>query len=236
MKVDFFSPIVSRTAAQKEAEKVCRIITSEFPSMSSTIITEFPAVKTDRKYYNFAQEIRRRIEKLVRDPAHRSFRTSGHDELDFYTTFVDAIKKYRVGNCGDRSKLCTLIANMNGIPAQKAEMFTINKGGLLGDPIDHAIQIVPINGQKVEFGPLSKMKNLLIIDPWLGFADFAPKYEQKIKADFHRFFGLADDASVALNPHCYSEPKVTERVANYFREHFPQLIISKEKPLITHKK
>ena len=235
MKVDFFSPIISRTAARNEAEKVCRLITSEFPSLSSTKITEFPAVKTNRKYYNFAQEIRKRIENLVRDPAHRTFSQKGHDELDFYTTLVEAIKTQRVGNCGDMSKLATLIANMNGIPSRKAEMFTAVKG-IMGEPIDHAIQILPIKGQKVEWGPLSKMKDLLIIDPWLGFADFAPKYEQKIKADYHRFFGLSKDTSVYLNPYCYKEPNITEKVINYFREHFPQLIINKDQPLITHKK
>ena len=122
------------------------------------------------------------------------------------------------------SKLCTLIANLNNIPSKKAEMFTSIKGRM-GTYIDHAIQILPINGQKVGLEPLSKMKDLLIIDPWLGFADFAPKYEQKILADFHKFFGLSDNTNIYLNPYVNSEPKITEKVIKYFKEHFPQFII-----------
>lgn len=224
MKVDFLSPIISRTAAKKEAEKVCRILTSEFPAISSTKIYEFTATKTDRKYFDFTREITKRIENLVRTPAWKNLYKPGHNELDFYQTLVEAIKKYRIGNCGDMSKLYKLIAQINGIPSRKAEMFT-SINGVMGSPIDHAIQIIPINGQKIEFGPLSKMKDLLIADPWLGFVDFAPKYEQKILADYHKFFGLKDKSKVYLNPSSAGEPTITENVINYFREHFPQLII-----------
>ncbi len=235
MKVDFLRPIISRTAARNEAEKVCRILTSEFPSISPTKVVEFNAVQTDKRFINFFKEIQKRLEDIVREPAWQNSRKPGHDELDFYTTLVDGIKQHKLANCGDMSKLYSLIAKINGIPSQKAEMFTCIKG-IMGKPIDHAIQIIPINGQKVEFGPLSKMKNLLIVDPWLGFADFAPKYEQKIIADFHRFFGLPDKTSVYLNPYCFGEPKINEKIINYFREHFPQFVISNDKPLITPKK
>lgn len=224
MKVDFFNPIVPRKAARNEAEKICRIITSEFPSISSTKICEFPAAKTTPKYANFAKLIFSRIKTLVRNPSWENFHQQGNDEVDFYTTLVNAIKQHRIGNCGDMSKLCTLIANINNIPAKKAEMFT-TRNGVLGTAVDHAIQIVPINGQKVEWAPLSKMKNLLIIDPWLGFADFAPKYEQKIKTGYDKFFGLTEDTSLYLNPNSGSEPKITQKVVNYFQENFPQFII-----------
>ena len=225
MKVDFLSPIISRTVAKKEAEKVCRILTSEFPAISSTKISEFTAAKTNPTYLNFANEITKRIEDFVRTPSWKKLSNCGNGELDFYQTFVEAIKKYRIGNCSDMSKLYSLIARINGIPSRKAEMFT-SINGAMGSPIDHAIQIIPINRQKIEFGPLSKMKDLLIADPWLGFVDFAPKYEQKIIADYFKFFGLKEDkTSVYLNPFCFHEPKINEKVINYFREHFPQLIL-----------
>ena len=66
MKVNFLRPIISRTAARNEAEKVCRIITSEFSAISSTKISEFTAAKTDRRYFDFAKEITKRLETLVR--------------------------------------------------------------------------------------------------------------------------------------------------------------------------
>ena len=225
MKVNFLRPIISRTAARNEAEKVCRIITSEFSAISSKKFSEFTAAKTVRRYFDFAKEITKRLETLVRNPSWNNMRRPGNDELDFYKTLVEAVKKHRIANCGDMSKLCSLIANINGIPTQKAQMFT-SINGAMGSFIDHAIQIIPINGQKVSMTQLSKMKDLLIIDPWLGFADFAPKYERKIIADYFKFFGLKENkTSVYLNPHCFGEPKISEKVINYFRENFPQFII-----------
>ncbi|MDE6138622.1 MAG: hypothetical protein K2F57_04050, partial [Candidatus Gastranaerophilales bacterium] len=193
----------------------------------STKISEFTAAKTDKRYFDFAQEIRKRIEDLVRNPSWNNLKKSQNPELDFYKTLVEAVKKHRIANCGDMSKLCSLIANINGIPTQKAQMFT-SINGAMGSFIDHAIQILPINGQKIEIGPLSKMKNMLIIDPWLGFADFAPKYERKIISDYYKFFGLKEDkTSIYLNPHCFREPEINEKIINYFRKHFPQFIINK---------
>lgn len=225
MKVDFLRPIISRTAARNEAEKVCRLLTSEFSAISSTKISEFTAAKTDRRYFDFAREITKRLETLVRNPCWNNLHRQGNDEVDFYKTLVETVKKHRIANCSDMSKLCSLIANINGIPTKKAQMFT-SINGAMGSPIDHAIQIIPINRQKVGMTQLSKMKDLLIIDPWLGFADFAPKYERKIIADYFKFFGLKEDkTSVYLNPFCFHEPKISEKVINYFRENFPQFII-----------
>lgn len=226
MKVDFLTPQLPRKLARNEAEKICRIISSEFASISSTKICEFSAAKTQPTYANFAQSITHRIKKLIRKPAWDSLYKKGNDELDYYITLVNIIKQHRIGNCAEMSKLCSLIANLNNIPSKESTMFICKKGALKG-MVDHAIQIIPINGQKIDCAPLSKMKDLLIIDPWLGFADFAPKYEQKIKTDFHKFFNLSDDINLYLHPNTGSCPKITEKVIKYFRENFPQFIIKK---------
>ncbi len=225
MKVNIINPgNITRKAAKKEAEKICRLLNSEFPSISSTQISEFNTTKSTPKFQLFAQNIEKRIINFVREPSWKDFMKFGDDK--FYITFVDKIKKYKVANCSDRSKLYYLLAKINGLNSQKAEMILATSDGKLGSAIDHAIQIFPINGQEIKFGKLSKMKDVLIIDPWLGFAEFAPKYEQRIKTDYHQFFQISDDQSVLLNPYVHCEPKVSTNVIEYFKKHFPQININ----------
>lgn len=225
MKINKINPAnITRTTAKKEAEKICRLLNSEFPTISSTQICEFDRTKATPRFQLFSKNIEKRIFDFVRDPSWKDFMKFGPDR--FYITFVDLIKQFKVANCSDRSKLYNLLAQINSLDTKKAEMFLMTPSGAMGDRIDHAIQILPINGQDVKFDKLSKMKDLLIIDPWLGFADFAPKYEQKIKSDYHRFFQIPDGDSIVLNPYVNPEPEISENLINYFKKHFPNMNIT----------
>lgn len=224
---------LSRTQIKKEAEKVCRIINSEFPSLSSTKISEFYNTKTNPYFQQYTHKIENRIETKVRRPLWLSYRGEG-SELPFYQTLVEKIKDIKAANCGDLSKLCRLICNMNGIPSHKAEMLIEKKDGQFGGSIDHAIQILPLKKESIAFKPFAKLKDVLIIDPWLGFAEFAPKAEEKFLKEYNQFFNLEDGSRIILDNYKDYEPTVTDQVIRYFRQHFPQFIIDKKKPLIDH--
>lgn len=225
MKVNIINPgNITRKAAKKEAEKICRLINSEFPSISSTQISEFERTKSTPRFQLLTKALEERIVNSVREPAWKNFMKFGDD--NFYISFVDLIKKHKVANCSDRSKLYNLLAHINGLDTKKAEMLLATPDGKLHGSIDHAIHILPINGQKVKFDKFNKMKDLLIIDPWLGFADFAPKYEQRIKTDYHQLFQIPDNQSIILDPYANNEPVVTPKVIEYFKKHFPQLNIN----------
>lgn len=224
---------IPRTAARKEAEKICRLITSEFPAISGTIVSELNSVQKNPLFADFAQSINRKIMQLVRDLAWKEY--GRNQEFGFYTTLVDCVKNLRMSNCADRAKLCKLICAINDIPIKKAEMFLTNSNNIIGERIDHAICILPINGQKVKIiDKLSKMKDLLIIDPWLGFVEFAPKFEQRILKDYNQFFHIPSGSQLGLFTNCDYDPIISKSLSEKFREMFPQLLIQKGKPLIEH--
>ena len=227
---------LSKTQIKKEAEKICRIINSEFPSISSTKISEFDNTKINPYFQQYTTKVQKRIDTEVRKPLWMAYRGEG-SELPFYQTLVEKIKDIKAANCGDLSKLCRLICNMNGIPSYKAEMLIKKKDGQFGGSIDHAIQILPlhITKESIAFKPFAKLKDVLIIDPWLGFADFAPKAEEKFLKEFSRFFCIEDGSKIILDVYKDLEPKITTKVIEYFRQHFPQFIIDKNKQLISHK-
>ena len=234
MKINFLDMgMMSRIQIKKEAEKACRIINSEFPAISSTKISEFDNTRNNPKFKLFTQEIQKRITDKVREPMD-PYRGEGH-EVELFKILVEKVKEFRVANCGDFSKLCKLICNINNIPTRKAELL-VSKEGRFRGKIDHAIQILPLNGQKTGFEPLSKLKDVLIIDPWLGFAEFAPKAEEMFQKEYSRFFGLEDGSKIHLDSFSDMEPPVTKEVIEYFKQNFPQFIMDKSKPLINHKK
>ncbi len=234
MKINFLDMgMMSRKQIKNEAEKVCRIINSEFPVISATKISEFDNTRNNPKFKLFTQEIQKRITDKVRDPMW-PYRGDGQ-ELELFKILIEKVKEFRVANCGDLSKLCKLICNINNIPTRKAEMI-FSQDGILKGRIDHAIQILPFTDEQLKFAPLSKLKDVLIIDPWLGFAEFAPKAGEMFQKEYGRFFGLEEGNIIHLDPLNNMEPHVTKEVIEYFRRHFPQFIINKNKPLINHNK
>lgn len=223
--------LISHKNILKETEKICRIINSEFPAISSTKISEFHCAENNLTFQTFANNVYKRIRELIRDPIWKGYKEG--DEQIFYLNLVNGIKHHKIANCADYSKLCNLICGINGIQSQKAEMLLVKSDGRMGEMIDHAIHVISSNGKDIKMNKLSKLNNVLIIDPWLGFADYAPQAEARFKSDFHKFFKIPDGYSIMLNPYTTKEPKITDKVITFFRENFPQLIIDKSKPLRT---
>lgn len=223
--------LISRTNVLKETEKVCRIINSEFPAISSTKISEFHCAENNPTFQTFANNVCRRIRELIRNPIWKGYKEG--EEKDFYLNLVNGIKQHKIANCADFSKLCNLICNINGIESKKAEMFLVKPDGRIGEMIDHAIHVISTSGKDIKMDKLNKLNNVVVIDPWLGFADYAPRAESRFKSDFHNFFKIPDGYSIMLNPYTTKEPKITDKVTAFFRENFPQFIIDKSKPLIS---
>ncbi len=235
MNINLIQPrITPKTAIRRDAEKILRLLNSEFPMIASTKICEFDSVKKTPRFIQYAREIQERIFKLVRDPAWKEQIKGGDDA--FYAAFVENIKKQRVGNCSESSKLFKLLGHLNGIPSRKAQLTLFTKDGGYDKNIDHAIHIVCLDGNNPDFEKLSKLKDTLIIDPWLGIAEYAPKYEQLISSAYNRFFGIEDYHSVCLSTAGFGEPKISENLVKYFAHKYPQFFIKAGEPLIKHKK
>lgn len=222
------SPIfTSRNKTIRDLNKICRLINKEFPAISSTKVAEFETVKKDIKFQKYAQYLFKNIQSLIRDPAWKLYNEKS-PEL-FYIKLVEGIKDFRLANCGDLSKICKLICNINGINSKKAEMTLIDSKGHLKGNIDHAVQIISLNGDFPFFKKLGTLHNTIIIDPWLGFADYAPNVEIKLKSEYNKFFQIPNDYHIAISCSTLGEPEITPQAIKILKNKFPHFQIKELK-------
>ena len=90
--------------------------------------------------------------------------------------------------------------------------------------IDHIVLAVPLNGKKVEFDRLTRQKDVIIIDPWLGIADYAQNIENRYK-DFSDIFKLPEGIHLAADTHVKEEDIIPQKMFKNLREMFPELIV-----------
>ena len=217
----------ARAPIIRDTEKICRLINSEFPAISSTKISEFDNTKEIKAFQNLADYIYYKIKTTVRDPAWKAYNKTTPE--DFYIKLVEMVKTNRVANCADFSKLCNLICKINGIKSQKCELTLVSPEGRLVGNIDHAIHAFRVDNKEMPiFAKLGNLKNTIIIDPWLGFAEFAPNTEIKFKSEFNKFFQIPDGYSIALNTGGFGEPEIPPESIEKLRKLFPNLILKKK--------
>lgn len=210
----------------KNSQKVLHIISSEFPAISGTKISEFNCAQGNQQFQDFARIINNRIRNFIRNPVWKEH-NKGSEAT--YLTLINGIKKHRVANCADFSKIWNLLAKLNGIQSIPAEIHLVSPENNLAGRIDHAIHIINLGKDDfIKLEKLTKLKNILIVDPWLGFVDYAPNAELKFKYDFAKFFKIPEDFSLMLNSYTHSEPEVSENAINFFKKNFPQFIINKK--------
>ena len=71
---------------------------------------------------------------------------------------------------------------------------------------------------------MSKIKNVIIIDPWLGIADFAQNAAMKYQNIFRKHLRLDKSTHVNINPDALVMP-IPERDIEALKKEFPNLIL-----------
>ncbi len=224
----------ARAPQVRDAEKFCRLVGAEFPAVSSTKYTEFKFAKAKDRFQHVIDNITENDKNYIRDPLDKARSKSGYKEA--IMTLIEAVKEHKIANCADFAKLCSAICHMNGVEVIQPELHLVTKDGILTNKIvDHAVLMIkPAKMKFIE--KMSKLKDVIIIDPWLGFADFAPNIERKFKGEYSKFFGIKDEYDIALTPFAPQGIKFDSEIIETLREKYPQFIITKGKPLIGGKK
>ena len=75
---------------------------------------------------------------------------------------------------------------------------------------------------------MSKLKDVIIIDPWLNFADFANNVEQKFLGEYSQFFKFSEGTKLRLVD-LFDECKIkmSEDIIEAVKEKYPQFLIKK---------
>lgn len=232
--VGIFTSSLKPRQVVRQAEKICRIVTSEFPMVSSSKARHFNSFKSDSKFGVFVENLNNRINNLFRrGKIVKTLHCKGAE--NYYLDYIKTMKEKRVGNCGEGCKLAGLIGELNGIKTYPAS--------LVSSPEDaHAVQILFLNDRyltangKFKFnGRLSNLKDAIIVDPWLGFADTVSNALKKYKLDFPKQIGIKSSGDIFISTGCSYQPLVSENLIKILKEKHPQFFIEKGKPLIRKK-
>ena len=117
----------------------------------------------------------------------------------FFSDLIYGMQDKKVGNCFEEASLAQLIGKVNGQKNIYVGDILVEKENIEGKrKIDHAVAF--ITDKKIEIGKSYSFKNkdAIIIDPWLGIADFAENYFTKLKNNFCKFFKELPDQDSLL--------------------------------------
>lgn len=199
----------------KIADKVCRIISKEFPAVSPSRTQPFIRTKAHNIFLHKKDSF---LENNLR-PAYNTKR----NPLEFYKSLVELVKKHKLASCNDYSRLSHLIMGLNGIDVYSAKL----SGAFLGrNAQSHAISfLAPSKFRPI--GKLTEFKKGIVIDSWIGFADNAQKAAEKYTKEFSRFSGFNDMKKVFVDATGIQDYPITPDIVEYFRKYYPQFFIKK---------
>lgn len=104
------------------------------------------------------------------------------------------LQKYKVGNCLESATTAELILKVNGIKNGKTAILF---HGTNNRNLDHAVCVFNRDGSLFD-GQITK--NTIIIDPWIGKADFAHNMFAHYKNMFKAHLNITDNTQIRLEP------------------------------------
>lgn len=187
----------SRNPAVIKADKICRMVNTEFASISSSKLNlKVNSNKKYDKFYSYANILRYDIWHKVRDKVA----LARDNILERYKKTVELVKKERLANCDELTSLAGLICAANGIKSQPLIVHKIENNTLNKKSCGHVALALTENGEIKKDVRMSEMKDVIIIDPWLGIADYAPNVAQEYKNMYPHFLNLKDFDEVIMSP------------------------------------
>lgn len=213
---------------------VCHIIKTQFPSYSVSLLNKRidilhqKGVLTGEKYDKIMKWWERRTETRN----YKLENTLLHSNYKLFLDTMNFIKRTGIADCGQLADISTLILNLNGYKASGA-FLKMKKGR----DLDHAVCVFNRNNEPVKL----ITNDTIILDPWLGECDFAPKVLKKYKEVYNGYFkrfGLRgpDEPFIYLNAKESIEAKVEKHkpalkpgIIRKLRKKYPNLLIKDSK-------
>ncbi len=167
----------------READDIARLAKRTFPILSSTHIRMYNSGNNTSAYKGIL------INKLA-GQISKSREVSSYTQIQYpYSNKLTAINNFKVGNCYEMA--ISVIAGLvsNGLYNSKQGSLSVNSEVInkrtgkveyeITDRIDHSAAITTIDGTN-SFDE----KNILIIDPWIGFCGNIAKAREEYKKVF----------------------------------------------------
>lgn len=194
----------SRNNTIRFADDIARRVNNCYPRISSSkVIYKKAAIK----FPEFCEEIILRTNNCMRFFKDKLYDTSNsfYDKID---AFIEPIKNYAIGNCGESAQLAAITAKINGI--KNCHIANLCKPD--GNDIDHMVLFV--NDEKP-----------YIIDAWLGIADYVPNIISKYKNEYFDIIGLKPEDNISFSV------LINDEYTDFFKNDFSRKQINKLKKI-----
>ena len=203
-----------RCSQVKDAQWVCHVVNTAFPNVSTTRFSA-PLYKLKQEnaqlYYNFINKNqfqtakpynynelklfvlfdwqKHLVEKL--NNVRRRWQSDSKNSSRLLCNVIKQLKLDKIGNCGEDALLSEAILKINGIDNSYTAALCLNDS-----KIDHRVCVFNRDGTKFD-GKVTK--NTIIIDPWIGAADFAQNMFLNYKRFCNKyFFNIKDNSKLGL--------------------------------------
>ena len=243
----------------RKADNIMRTAANTFPMFKPTYADIFYAgLKNDREKEKFYKGIVKRWQENVRPQ-----RDSALEENDFLEQITDLIKKQKLGNCAEASDIALMALFANGyynsccvnLGYEISYIDKITKKPVYSymEPIDHTCVLTSMNNPKRKY-----LKDLIVIDPWLGcsgsISELYSKYKnifldkktiKRIKYNFQQKFASEFSGENIKNTPDFSNcilskkfvfqfsqkyrEKEAKEMGNKMAEKYPEIIIAQNK-------
>jgi len=220
-----------RCVQVRDAQWVCHTISSTLPHVSTT--------KIDVMYFDVTKK------QLVRPDLVRKLTTWRHyiinklnDLREEYFQYklsansiangvINQLKEERMGNCHENANVAEVILKMNGIENSGCVTLKTDTNN-----IDHVVCVFNADNSPISINP---GKKTIIIDPWLGEADFASNMFLRYKNLYHQYFKLFGHDKFGFNS--LNSFKLKPADIAELREEYPQFVFkSKSRDFMQNKK
>ena len=161
-----------------------------------------------------------RISDLIRNPFHNA---KGITKA--YKLLTKLVKRYHCANCAELTRLANLICAVNGIDSTPIGMMLCDKEGKIFSYVDHAALAIPLKEGSLSCNKMSKIKDVIIIDPWLGIADYARNAALEYQNKFQKHLNMPKDSQIMMDPFT-SLPAIPIEEFQNLRKEFPNLILN----------
>ena len=222
MQVNTYSPnFTSRNQTIRTADRVCRMVKTEFPAVSSSMVGL--KVKNDPKYFKFHKldfNLGHAIWRQVRD----KYVVVKDDIVARYKKIAELVKSEHLANCDEFVRLAALICAANGIKSQPLHVKHGPVDTFSPDSCGHVALAIMPEGEMRKCARMSDMKDVVIIDPWLDIADYAPNVAQEYKNQYPHLLNIKPEEEVFMAPDRFNFI-LTEKIFDDVKSEFPEFIL-----------
>ena len=211
----------ARNLQVRRADQICRMVNTQFPAIStSRLAKRVESSSKYKKFYSKSFDLSHEIYPRVRD----KLALIKNDIIARYTKLVELVRKERLANCDEYTRLASLVCAANNMDSQPLVVKYISYDTLDLKPCNHvALALVP-KGDIKTIARMTCMKDVIVIDPWLGIADYAPNIAQKYKNMFPQYLNMKTDGEFVIVPNEFKKTLHKEHFEE-IREKFPEFVL-----------